>query len=169
MSKRTCDVPGCDRPHRAKGMCSTHYNQRVPRESRHPRISSVCAVCGAPITRTPDKRFPARVCSVACRTTLVGGTPRSVVPWEGDAERRARRAGAVRVDRVVRDEVLRRDDYTCWICGCSVDMDVDPLHPAAPSMDHVVPLASGGEHTYSNIRTSHYGCNSARRGIAQGA
>jgi hypothetical protein len=27
MAQRTCDMPECERPHRARGMCGTHYNQ----------------------------------------------------------------------------------------------------------------------------------------------
>lgn len=27
MPERTCDVPGCDRPHRSKGFCASHYNR----------------------------------------------------------------------------------------------------------------------------------------------
>ncbi len=27
MTKKTCTVPGCDKPHRARGLCQNHYKQ----------------------------------------------------------------------------------------------------------------------------------------------
>ncbi len=33
-SKRGCDVMDCDRPHYAKGLCTTHYQQQRPKRSR---------------------------------------------------------------------------------------------------------------------------------------
>lgn len=37
MRERVCDVPDCDRPHRARGLCGRHYTEdyrrRVPRRS----------------------------------------------------------------------------------------------------------------------------------------
>jgi 5-methylcytosine-specific restriction endonuclease McrA len=35
--------------------------------------------------------------------------------------------------------------------------------PLSPSLDHVVPLARGGEHTYGNVRTACLGCNVRKR------
>lgn len=55
----------------------------------------------------------------------------------------------------------------CLRCGRWVDLDirfVDPRHPMAPSLDHVVPRAQGGDLlSRENARLSHYGCNAAYR------
>jgi 5-methylcytosine-specific restriction endonuclease McrA len=48
--------------------------------------------------------------------------------------------------------VLERDDGVCGICGRDVD-------PAAFDIDHVVPLARGGEHSYANVQIAHPTCN----------
>jgi 5-methylcytosine-specific restriction endonuclease McrA len=53
------------------------------------------------------------------------------------------------VDRLV---VLERDDGVCGICS----LDVDPL---SFHVDHVVPLARGGEHSYANTQIAHPVCN----------
>lgn len=29
-ARKTCSVQGCTKPHRAKGLCSTHYNEQRP-------------------------------------------------------------------------------------------------------------------------------------------
>lgn len=59
------------------------------------------------------------------------------------------------VEDVRREEIARRDNHTCHICGKWVS-----VHEA--SLDHVVPLAKGGEHTHSNIRLAHKVCNSKK-------
>jgi 5-methylcytosine-specific restriction endonuclease McrA len=65
--------------------------------------------------------------------------------------RRARKRGVIceLVDPLV---VLERDDGLCGICGD----DVDPMRF---HVDHIVPLARGGEHTYANVQTAHPTCN----------
>jgi 5-methylcytosine-specific restriction endonuclease McrA len=48
--------------------------------------------------------------------------------------------------------VLERHDGICGICGD----DVDPLRF---DVDHIVPLARGGEHSYRNTQPAHPSCN----------
>lgn len=158
---RSCSVAGCTKPHRARGMCSTHYNrERYAPEQRHHRATVMCQVCGVSIQRYLGKGYR-HVCSVACRTALIGGTPHEWTDWAQDAEARARRAGALIVDHFDRVEIYERDGYACQICSLPVDMATDPLNRYAPSIDHVVPLSRGGAHSRANVRTTHYGCNSA--------
>lgn len=70
--------------------------------------------------------------------------------------RRARRAGAF-VEEVDRLLLLERGGGVCGICGG----DVDPLNF---HLDHIVPLALGGEHSYANTQVAHPSCN-ARKGV----
>lgn len=65
--------------------------------------------------------------------------------------RRARLAGA-RVERVDVAVVFERDEGVCGICG-------DPVDPASWHLDHIVPLARGGEHSYANVQVAHPVCN----------
>lgn len=76
--------------------------------------------------------------------------------------RKARERGAVKTERVFRKRVFKRDKWRCQICGDKVDRSVRPDHPLAPTIDHIHPLSLGGTHTYDNVRTAHYGCNSSR-------
>jgi 5-methylcytosine-specific restriction endonuclease McrA len=71
------------------------------------------------------------------------------------ALRRARLRGA---DVVLSLVVLERDDGTCGICGGDVD-------PTDFHVDHVEPLALGGEHSYANVQAAHPDCN-RRKGWA---
>jgi hypothetical protein len=69
---------------------------------------------------------------------------------------------AVRVERVADAIVFRRDDYICWLCACRCD-PLASSRAGRPSIDHVIPISKGGEHSYENIRTAHVGCNSGKR------
>jgi 5-methylcytosine-specific restriction endonuclease McrA len=61
------------------------------------------------------------------------------------------------VEDVVPLVVLERHDGTCGICG----EDVDPLDF---HVDHIWPLARGGEHSYQNTQPAHPDCNQ-RKGV----
>ncbi|MEU4570846.1 HNH endonuclease [Micromonospora sp. NPDC023956] len=61
-----------------------------------------------------------------------------------------------------RSDVFVRDQWTCQICGLPTDVTASPFDPASPTVDHVVPLSKGGEHTLANTQCSHLGCNSSK-------
>lgn len=70
---KTCTIDGCDKPHRARGLCATHYNQtRGP--DRHKPVTKPCAACGKPCTRAGGggRKF-GQVCSESCRRDLTFG------------------------------------------------------------------------------------------------
>nr|DAK57429.1 MAG TPA: HNH endonuclease [Caudoviricetes sp.] len=52
----------------------------------------------------------------------------------------------------------------CWLCGNPIDMDLPPGHKAAFTLDHIVPIARGGD-LHSEARPAHRACNSARGNI----
>jgi 5-methylcytosine-specific restriction endonuclease McrA len=54
-----------------------------------------------------------------------------------------------RVPPVTRKEVLRRDRHTCQYCGCTKNL----------TLDHVIPRAKGGAHTWENIVIACETCN----------
>jgi 5-methylcytosine-specific restriction endonuclease McrA len=51
--------------------------------------------------------------------------------------------------------VFERDEGICGICG-------EPVAREEFDVDHVIPLALGGEHSYANVRLSHVPCNRRR-------
>lgn len=68
MPERTCSVGGCCSPHRARGLCSTHYNQqRQP--GRHRKATMPCTVCSKPVVKATQSRYRP-VCSTDCRWFL---------------------------------------------------------------------------------------------------
>jgi hypothetical protein len=66
MAQKACSVEGCTRSHRARGLCSTHYNQRFVQ--RPAKVNVECAACGKTCEKRPDPRRPRRYCSLRCRT-----------------------------------------------------------------------------------------------------
>ena len=71
-----------------------------------------------------------------------------------NAKRRAVLKGAT-VEKVDRREVYLRDKGICGICGCPVSLE-------EVTLDHIIPLSKGGEHSYRNIQLAHLSCNSAK-------
>lgn len=80
--------------------------------------------------------------------------------------RRAAKRNAY-VEDVHRLKVYERDCWRCQLCGCKVRRDAAVPHPRAPTIDHIVPLAAGGEHSYLNTQLACFLCN-ARKGDRAG-
>lgn len=76
--------------------------------------------------------------------------------------RRARERGA-RVEDFTSTEVYERDNWICGICSEPIPRDVVWPDLRSPSVDHVVPLSRGGEHSMRNVQASHLSCNSRKQ------
>ena len=68
------------------------------------------------------------------------------------------------------EKLIQRDEGICKICGRQVDTEdyyyTDEGYFIAgenyPSIDHIIPLAKGGTHTWDNIQLAHRHCNSIK-------
>jgi 5-methylcytosine-specific restriction endonuclease McrA len=69
--------------------------------------------------------------------------------------KRARERGAMRVKFVGTDWVRKRDNDTCYLCGGFVSIE-------DASLDHVIPISRGGDHTRGNVKLAHGRCNSLK-------
>lgn len=76
---------------------------------------------------------------------------------EFTARKRAKRAAAPKVESVNRMKVWERDGGICGICGEVANRD-------AFHVDHIVPIARGGEHSYANVQVAHPACNLRKGG-----
>ena len=52
-------------------------------------------------------------------------------------------------------EVYARDGGRCHICA-------EPVPRDQASLDHLVPISAGGEHSMANVSLAHRACNSRR-------
>lgn len=82
---------------------------------------------------------------------------------------RAKRNGEVDFS-ITLPKLYKRDKGVCYLCNTPVDYadskyDGNGHYIAGnmhPSVDHVIPLASGGTHTWDNVRLAHRVCNSIK-------
>lgn len=79
------------------------------------------------------------------------------------------RERAAAVERIDPASIYLRDRHTCRLCGKRLAMAKTVPHPKAPTLDHILPLAKGGEHTRANVQAAHFLCNSTKgdRGAQQ--
>lgn len=124
-------------------------------------LGLLCVVCGKPARRNARTAYP--TCSNACyraseRAQAARHTAR--------ARRRARKHSQL-VDRIYRRRVFERDGWVCGLCGKPVNPDAVVPHPKAPTVDHIIPFAADGEHSYANVQCAHFICNS-KKGAGQG-
>lgn len=79
-----------------------------------------------------------------------------------DARRRALVAQAQTGEAFAPADVHVRDGWICQLCHELIDQAIAWPDPKSPSLDHIIPLSKGGEHSMSNVQSAHLGCNSSK-------
>lgn len=120
-----------------------------------------CPVCG---TITSRRKY----CSPECCRKANGAynAERSKVH---EIRRRTRTRNQI-VDRDISlQKLFERDNGICWICGMVCDYSDKESNGNTivagnlyPSIDHIVPLSQGGEHSWKNVKLAHRICNTVR-------
>jgi hypothetical protein len=126
MPQRTCGVDGCPKPHRARGLCSSHYNQQH-QPDRHRKSAVPCTWCGRTCLKATTQRYAQRFCSLDCRDTW-RRRDRLPVPFVGQVirPRPAQRQPPRSTKRWVAGSCLRcarpyvAEDYTDTAQFCSL-------------------------------------------------
>lgn len=130
-----------------------HYRKNDKR--RLGERQTECVVCQASITYKGGTPW---YCSDTCR--------RSTTHWKEqrrDAKRRRRALKrAAQVDHYTDREIFERDRWTCRLCLKRVYPDARVPHPKAPTIDHVIPLACGGDDTRANVQCACFECNTRK-------
>jgi 5-methylcytosine-specific restriction endonuclease McrA len=121
-------------------------------------LSAKCVECGVSFRYwgNPENTQRRRTCGKQC------GTKRA-----RRLENRRRRARLRAVERVPYDDlsIFERDGWYCRICSGPTRREArgSVSDPAAPTIDHIVPLSKGGADAPWNVQCAHRGCN-ARKG-----
>lgn len=128
--------------------------RRTPAHAIATRLltSGQCRICNTWFVSV----YPHITCSDQCQQEY-----RTRRRQHGKDRRRARKRDAF-VENVHRKQVWERDGYRCHLCRKKTDPTKPVPHPRAPTIDHVIPLASGGTHEPSNCRTACFLCNSTK-------
>jgi 5-methylcytosine-specific restriction endonuclease McrA len=175
----TCSITDCDRKVHAKGLCGKHYRRELARRKRKEDPA------GAEAERERVRRWKrenrSRVEDYNANwhrehrkeVRLRAERWREKNPdyhreWRmtnGDRVceyyvRRRNNLRAASVEPVDPLKVFERDAWRCQICGGELRGRYPDL--LSPSLDHIVPLVKGGEHSYANVQAAHFGCNSRK-------
>lgn len=162
--KKVCYVCGLDKPtgeyHKAGRStyckpCEAEKQREYLRVNPRPRKAPnarqcVCEICAKPFMG--DNRQYLR-CSPGCRRI---GANRANIKFVQHRRAKERDPAA---DKFAPRVVYERDEWTCGLCGSSIDPAHRAPSPDAPSIDHIVPLSRGGTHTLANVQAAHLGCN----------
>lgn len=130
--------------------------QRIAAHIERPRLFKVECRCGAVVVAARNGGLHRKVCA-ACRAEANRKAKRAA-----KARRRAAKRGS-RCERFDPVEVLERDGWHCQLCGVETPRSLRGTHdPRAPELDHIVPLALGGEHSRLNTQCACRACNQAK-------
>ncbi|RYE39461.1 MAG: HNH endonuclease [Hyphomicrobiales bacterium] len=126
--------------------CRSKVNNRDRQAGERDTRARQCNYCGAQFT--PDYGSLRRTyCTTACRYEA----KRKV--RSGSSHRRRAVKNGGRYEPVSKRKVFERDGWGCYLCGCETPVSKSGTQDdAAPELDHVVPLAAGGDDTYENTR-----------------
>lgn len=73
--------------------------------------------------------------------------------------RRVRMLNAAIVEVFSDKEIFERDGWFCQLCLKKVNKRLKHPHPMSPSIDHVIPVSRGGNHSRQNVVLAHLRCN----------
>lgn len=171
--KRTCQP--CRREGRAP---AASYKNRV----------FVCAYapCGKEFTAYDRRGAPRKTCSRSCASHLKAASRRlkAEEAWRAlgldpaamratvhqrrimsakASSRRRRLRHAETWDGITDQEILERDGWRCGICRKRIGRKYEYPHPRSASIDHLVPIARGGDDVEANKQAAHLACNRAKR------
>lgn len=120
-----------------------------------PKTEKICKQCDGVFMGFDGNRY----CSDVCRR---------IVKHDRKDKRRAEKMG-VYYEPVNALRVFERDGWQCQLCM----KKLKPKHRGtirddAPELDHIIPWAQGGEHSYRNTQCACRKCNSKKRDIERG-
>ena len=121
---------------------------------KHAKRIHRCPVCG---TITDKKAYCSQKCCAKANEA------------RKDANRRKKIKNALIDKDISLEKLYKRDNGICSICGGKCDWSDHQYRgryfivgKTYPSIDHVIPLAKGGTHSWDNVKLAHLSCNSAK-------
>lgn len=137
--------------------CSADCHTRHNNESRYRRVRSAmgrecqwCKIGYVPEVGLRQKHY----CSEACRLA-------SYRAMRSDCthRRRAKKFGC-NYEPVSKGKVFERDGWKCRLCGVPTpEAKRGTIDDDAPELDHIIPLAKRGDHSYKNTQCVCRRCN----------
>lgn len=122
------------------------------------RASAPCLVCSRPCGG--GRTRPRLYCSGECKkkTEWYAKAKR-----ESKARRKAIERGCKEARAIDPIKVFDRDGWRCQICLRATPKRLRGTHKDnAPELDHIIPIAKGGQHVWSNLQCACRSCNAAK-------
>lgn len=128
--------------------------------------TGTCKWCGALFVRRKGfGKIQKIYCSARCREAMAEDIRKRRPKKDERLKRCQHRQWNISVKRL-----YERDAGVCWICGKKTDLNDHTSDNSGtiicgdmyPSIDHIVPVSKGGNHTWDNVRLAHRICNSLR-------
>lgn len=129
--------------------------KRKEKERQDKMRTAACSICGIEFnTLQPSQVTCSNKCSNKWRNRL--------------ADRRINKLNMVDAD-ITLQKLFKRDGGVCYLCGGMCEWDDKEIRDGHtvhlnnyPSIEHVIPLSRGGEHSWNNVRLSHRYCNAIK-------
>lgn len=136
------------------------------------KLRKPCECCGAEILCIADGRK--KLCD-GCRERRQRDSAKRYRKSPAGRARRKREKAVRRARVAIESEaidpiaVFDRDRWTCQLCGKRTPKRLRGKSvPDAPELDHIIPLALGGGHLWSNVQCACRSCNGAKGAKTQG-
>ncbi len=161
----TCSTPGCHNipsKKRARSCSACLWDARIANRSKTWRnFGKPCkGGCGKLLTRYQRNTCADSECvKIHQRNNTDFFAKRRIIKHRRRA--RKREAFVEDVDVMVH---LEWQQGKCYHCGNIIRVDKKAPHPKSLTLDHLVPLALGGEHSYANTAASCWKCNCLVKG-----
>lgn len=152
-----------------------HRMTHPPKDERREKLldkTGICEVCGKPYTvreyvESCGLKYARDngVCSAECKKIKTRQIVKESHKGRQDSHRhRAKKFGCAYDGTVTLKKLIKRDGLRCAICGGMCDPNDHSwskyFGATSPTIDHIIPMAKGGGHTWDNVQVAHAICNS---------
>lgn len=158
-----------DRKEQQKREAQLREQQRADRRNRElsdelaKRLAiHVCKNCGEEFCQMVTGYNSSSYCSKKCQTRFYNR--------ETNKRRRKKLTQIEHDNDITLEKLFKRDGGVCYLCGELCDWNDKREEDGQiltgqsyPSIDHVMPIAKGGTHTWNNIKLACRKCNSLKR------
>ncbi len=132
-----------------KASKKAHYEKKKAHYEKNTDLT--CKECGVLFTPQYGEKHR-KYCSVKCSSRYSNRV--------GKQKRRVRDKAAF--VEVVLISVLLERDKRCQLCNRKLNSKHSVPSPKAPTIDHIIPISLGGEHSYRNTQLACFECNTLK-------
>jgi len=148
--------------------CAYEHNKKIKRDQwakNYKPKKLVCKECGKTFMTecgNTHSVFCCSVCAIVYEKKQKRKSERHKKALNQQKKERERLIRKNFVDDVSYDVLFKRDKGICQICGMPVPQEKGCDNNWDGTIDHIIPLTVGGEHSYENCQLAHRICNSLK-------